>query len=338
MNKGANMKKIIFVASLMFFMLLFIGCENISSDDTSNVLYQEQEISIIPIQYDFESVIDLSDDIFIGELVGVRFGENLSDNLISNDDPFNSLKITSYVEYEFKINKVLYSGYSGRNPSSIYVYFHDYGLIEDDLGYNPMYDCVFYKGYEYILPVYITDKAYYKHDVYHIYGDMVLSLDEGIAQYSSLTGIHSIKNKYGVDYTENIDRGDLEVYINQLIQTKKHQNTYTGESDILKISEFSDNIFMVKVKELIQTRKNEVVFGETFVVEIIETIKGEEPVTSELLMVDFVGGTVRSGDIVYVGLDRGCSRKGYSGIFFNMTSKILFSETDINLIKQSVLV
>jgi len=290
----------------------------------------------MPIQFDFESVIRQADDIFIGELIGIRFGENMSDNPINSDDPFNSLKVTPYIEYEFRINQVIYSGYEGRNPSTIYVYFHDYGIVEDDLGYNPMYDCVFYKGYEYLLPVYLTDKPYYKHDVYHIAGDMVLGLEEEIASFSSLSGKNSVKNEDGVDFTKSIDKNQVESYINKLIQTKQQQNSYTREVDLLKIFDFSHNIFRVKVKELVQTRRNELVFGETYTVEIVEIVKGDEIDTSKLVMVDFVGGLVDSGDIVYVGLDRGISKTGEDGIFFCMSSRILFSESDINLIKQNI--
>jgi len=327
------MKKIFLITCLIFTISFLVSCNNISS---SYISVQEQEISIIPIQYDFETVIEQADDIFVGELVGIRFGNNMSDNPVDSDDPFNALKITTYVEYKFSIKEVIFSGYEGRRPSTIYVYFHDYGLVEDDLGYNPMYDCVFYEGYEYLLPVYITDKAYYKHDVYHIAGDMVLALDEEIASYSSLAGKHSVINNHGVDYTKNIDKNQLETYVGKLIEEKKHQIAYTRENDVIKISNFSDNIFKVKVKELVQTRKNELVFGETYMVEIIEIIKGDEIETTELIMVDFVGGLVDSGEIIYVGLDRGVSRSGQDVIFFNMTSRILFSKSDITLIKQSI--
>ncbi len=335
-----NMKKSLYTLLILLLLFLLIGCnnslstDNLNNEDITVNTNDESSISIMPINYDFESVIELSDDIFIGRLIGVRQGKNLSDNIPDND-PFNALRVSLYFEYEFEITSIIFAGYN-RNPETIKVYFHDYGVIKDDLGYNPMYDCAFHEGYEYLLPVQITDKAYYKDNVYHIPGDMVLSLDQVIARDSSLTGVHSIVTAEGNDLTQEVNKNDVISYVNKLIQNKEHQNSYTGETNINKIADFSNHIFKVRVKELVQTRQNEIVFGETYMIEILEVIKGNNNFGSEELKVDFIGGTVNSGDIIYVGLDIGSTRYGQTGICFNLTSKILFTSDEIYQIRERI--
>ncbi|XMB71871.1 hypothetical protein RJI07_07160 [Mycoplasmatota bacterium WC30] len=325
------MKRIILILTVIMFSVTFASCSTKETNTSGDYLWDEQ-ISAIPANYDFESVIEESSDIFIGELINVRRGTNLNDN-IAYGDP---LRVTAYIEYEFKVKEVIFSEYN-RNPETIKVYYHDLGAIEMDLGYNPLFNCTYYSEYEYLLPVKITDKAYYKNDVYHVPGNMVLSLNQCISEYSSLMGKHSILLENGNDLAKEIDKSELLSYVNKLISGKRKQNSYTGEIDIIKISDFSTNIFKVRVLKLIQIRSSDVAFGETYTIEILETIKkGSYDYDAYELKVDFIGETVKPGDIVYVGLDSGSNRYGETGIYFDLTSKILFTSSQINQIKQHI--
>lgn len=329
------MKKGIILTLLLCSLFSFIGCSNIqdkynSSDEIIQSDEYPSDLHISPVNYTFESVIESSTDIFIGELIGVRMGSNLSGNVLGEDP----LKTTDYVEYEFEIKDVIFSEYD-RSPESIKVYFHDYSLIEEDLGYNPKFDCTFYEGVEYLLPVQINDKPYYISDVYHIPGDMVLSLEQEVSRYSSLMGEKSIITNEGIDLAKNVDKDQLLVYINSLLVDKAKSNSYSREKNIMKVADFSDNIFKVQVKELVQTRKSDVIFCETFTIEIMEVIKGKNISESEIILIDFVGGSVKSGDILFVGLDNGSYRYNQTGYFYNLTSSLFFSQEDITLIQQN---
>jgi hypothetical protein len=324
---------------MMFILIAFLaGCNNsstISATQTSATENIETEtyIDCTPISWSFEDVIDYSNDIYIGRLISVDMGTNLSDN-IPNSDP---LRTTDYVVYEFEITDVLFSGYN-RTPETIKIYVHDYRVIEDCMGYNPKYDSTFYEGYDYLLPVYITDKAYYLQDVYHIGGNMVLSLDQEIAQYSSISGRHSIVTLNGDDYVQVVNKDDVVSYVASLTRNKENDDSYTRETDIIKIADFSKNIYKVKVVELIQTKQNDVVFGEVYTVSILDIIKEDFHFDSGTLIITFVGGTVEPGDEVYVGLNSGSSRYGEDGIFFELSSRILFSEDEIDVIRQHLAV
>ncbi|MBU1144579.1 MAG: hypothetical protein KJ971_01805 [Firmicutes bacterium] len=329
-------KTLCIIAILLFFSMIscvgFTSTNNLDEINTSSGDYEENDISVIPINYSFESVIQYSDDVFIGRLIGVNVGSNLSDN-IPDTSVFNALRVSSYVEYEFEIISTLFSSYESRNPETIKVYLHDYGVISEELGYNPMYDCTFYEGYEYLLPVTITDKTYFLHDVFHIPGDMVLALDQSISQYSSLMGIHSIIIENGTDLVKEVNKDSVISYVEKLVLQKNSRESYTFETDISKIVNFSDNIWKVQVMELIQTRHNEVVFGETYTVKILEVLKGTDRATISEIKIDFIGGTVKPGDVVYVSLDSGGTRYGQSGQYFNLTSRVKFDYEDISQIR-----
>ncbi len=62
-------------------------------------------------------------------------------------------------------------------------------------------------------------------------------------------------------------------------------------------------------------------------------IKGKESYGTLDMKIDFPGGIVETGDIIYVTLDGGGGRYMGTGIYFNLTSKNLFSVKEIDLIR-----
>ncbi len=293
------MKKLL---TIFIFIFLLVGCgkKQTTNDNGKN-------LTIDYIKYSFEKVIENSEFIYTGKLKESKKGKNI----LGNSNQMDYTTRGDYTIYTFTITNTLYKSYD-INKAEINIY------TERNNTYQ-MND-------EYLLPVSLTNNAYFIDDIFTIKGSIVLSFDNPSNNRINITD--KITTKNNMNLSETFDKDELISYVNGLNKGKLAY--YYGETNHQKIIENSPFIFKIKIGDLAFTRDSDYAKCEAYKIEILEEIKGEKYNTTGDIKIQFKADSVKKNDIIYVGLDV----LGYmaidDGFFYNLTSNTFLNESDFN--------
>ena len=294
------MKKIFISIGLLFALT---GCGKEKKTEKT----ADTKIQPILIKYSFEDVIKNSNFICTGTLKSKKTGTNILDN----NDKMSADTRANYTIFTFNVTSTLYDSY-GLNKTEINVY------TERNISFE--------SNKEYFLPVSLVDYAYFVEDIFTIPGVLVLSFTDTTKNRINVTD--EVVTKNGINYSKTFNKDELLSYVSTL--DKGVLNHYTKETNKEKIVNNSPIILKIKIGDLAYTRDTDYAKCETFVVEILDVLKGKQIETSDDIKIEFVKGSVKKGDIIYAGVAAVGGMVIDDGTFYGLISTTFLSESDIN--------
>ena len=294
------MKKTLISIGLIFALT---GCGKEKKTEKKDVT----KIQPITIKYSFEDVIKNSNFICTGTLKSKKTGTNILDN----NDKMSADTRANYTIFTFNVTSTLYDSY-GLNKTEINVY------TERNISFE--------SNKEYFLPVSLVDYAYFVEDIFTIPGVLVLSFTDTTKNRINVTD--EVVTKNGINYSKDFNKDDFLDYVSAL--DKGVLNHYTKETNKEKIVNNSPIILKIKIGDLAYTRDTDYSKCDTFIVEILDVLKGSKIDTTDDIKIEFVKGSVKKGDTIYVGVKAVGRMVIDDGTFYGLISTTFLSESDIN--------
>jgi len=292
------MKKI--VLSLVF--IAFVSACRKKTTTKSNITIDPHPIQI---KYTFEGVIKESNYICKGTLKSKKTGKNILDN----SESMREYTRKNYTIYTFDVTKTIYDSY-GLEKAEVNIY------TEKNLKFD--------ESKEYFLPLTLVDYAYFVEDIFTIPGGLTLSFTD--VTNNTINETDEIINKNGDSYSKSFKEYDLLNYVDTL--KKGILSHYTKETNKDKIISSSPIIFKIKIGDLAYIRDSEYAKCETYIIEILDVVKGTIIDTTDQIKIEFLKDLVKKDDIVYVAVEPIGEMVIDSGFFYGLTSTTLLAETD----------